>query len=389
MRRRFMLRGNLRLEVQGAEPSRFLNRLTESGLCFWDAEPVDGFAIRISLGSKDLAAAQALAPRCQCTLKVLRRGGVPAVRRKLRRRVALMAGLAACFALLGLSRLFVWEIEVEGNETLSRGEILRALAESGVEPGSFWPSWSADTIKNEVILKLPELAWVGVSVDSSKATVRVREREAAPELIDNDAPHSVRARRTGIVESVQVYLGAPLVQPGDAVLEGETLVSGRVESTLGTVRYVHASAKIEARTYYELTIAAPAEQRFTEERGGHTRWAVTVGGGRLNLYFGGSELPEGCTKVTQVYRFEWPGVFSLPVALVREKILEYDVVAESADKEALAERLERTLDEKLAQLLDGRGEVLSRTYTSSETGGALYVTLRAECLEDIAETRAE
>ena len=246
--RRIYLRGSVWVQVEGAEPPRFLNALAEAGIRFWGAEPDDDFTLRLALRPRDLEAARGLAARCQCTLRVLKTGGVPTVKRRLRRRLALMAGLAVCFAVLGISRLFVWEIEVEGNETLTRGEILRALAESGVEPGSFWPSWSADTIKNEVILKLPELAWVGVSVDSSKATVRVRERQEAPELIDNDAPHSVRARRTGIIEGMEVYLGAPLVQPGDAVLEGETLVSGRVESTLGTVRYVHASAKIEART---------------------------------------------------------------------------------------------------------------------------------------------
>lgn len=390
MRRpRYLLRGSLWLEIQGAEPSRLLNRLSEAGLRFWDAEPADDFTIRLALRAKDLAAARDHAARCQCTLRVLRAGGVPAVKRKLRRRLALMAGLALCFAVLGISRLFVWEIEVEGNEQLTRGEILRALAESGVEPGSFWPAWSSDTIKNEVILRLPELAWVGVSVDSSRATVRVREREPAPELIDNDAPHSVRARRTGIIENVQVYLGAPLVQPGDAVLEGETLVSGRVESTLGTVRYVHASAKIEARTYYELTIAAPTEQGFTQERSGHTRWALVIGGERLNLYLGGSELPEGCVKQTQEHKLEWPGVFSLPVALVQERILEYDVITESADIQALERQLQEELAQELIRRLDGRGEALSQTYSSSQAQGILYVTLRAECLEDIAETRAE
>lgn len=94
-------------------------------------------------------------------------------------------------------------------------------------------------------------------------------------------------------------------------------------------------------------------------------------------------------KETTEHRLEWPGVFSLPVTLVHERILEYDVVVETADVEALTERLEQALDEKLEELLDGRGEPLSHTYTSSESGGVLYVTLRAECLEDIAETRAE
>ena len=152
------------------------------------------------------------------------------MRRRLRHRLALMAGLAVCFALLAASRLFAWEIAVEGNENVSKGEILRALAECGVESGSFWPSWSADAIKNGVILRIPELAWVGVSVDSSRAVVRVREREPAPELRDNDEPYSVTARKTGIIERMQVYFGAPLVEVGDAVLEGEPLVSGRVES---------------------------------------------------------------------------------------------------------------------------------------------------------------
>ena len=259
-----------------------------------------------------------------------------------------------------------------------------------MKPGSFWPSWSADTIKNEVILRLPELAWVGVSVDSSRATVRVRERDEAPELRDNDEPHSVTARKTGIIENIQVYLGAPLVQAGDAVLEGETLVTGRVESGLGTVRYVHASAKVEARTYYELTAAAPLVANRMVERSGHTRWALVLGGGRLNLYLGGSELPEGCTRETTEYKLEWPGVFSLPVALVREQILEYDVIAETVDRDELEEKLQLRLSEELERLLGDRGEALSQTCSASERGGMLYVTLRAECLEDIAvETRAE
>ena len=301
-----------------------------------------------------------------------------------------MAGLAVCFALLAASRLFVWDIEVEGNEDVSRGEILRALAECGVESGSFWPTWSADRIKNEVILRIPELAWVGVSVDSSRATVRVRERDEAPEVTDKDAPYSVTARRTGIIERTEVYLGAPLVQAGDAVLEGETLVSGAVESGLGTVRYVHASAKIEARTYYELTAAAPLEYSEAVEAGSRTRWALVVGNERLNLYPGGSGLDENCSKVTTEHALEWPGVFSLPVSLVREEILEYDIVTRSADTAALQQRLETQLASELERQLDGRGEVLSQSFSAAESGGLLYVTLRAECLEDIAaETKAE
>ena len=187
------------MEAAGSSPEEFLNALAERGIAFSRPEPVDGCTLRLTLGAAELRAAERAALRCQCELRVLRRTGAPAFTRRVRRRVALAAGLGLCFALLGASSLFVWEIDVEGNERVSTGEILRALADSGVDYGSFWPAWRADEIKNELILALPELSWVGVTVDSSRARVEVRERVPAPELVDNDEPHSVVASSTGIV----------------------------------------------------------------------------------------------------------------------------------------------------------------------------------------------
>ena len=75
---------------------------------------------------------------------------------------------------------------------------------------------------------------------------------------------------------------------------------------------------------------------------------------------------------------------------MREDILEYDIVTRTADTDALRQRLEEQLASELERLLDGRGEALSQSFAASENGGVLYVTLRAECLEDIAaETPAE
>ena len=90
--RRFILRGSVWVEVQGASPERFLNALTQAGLRFWGAEPSDGFTLRLAIRPRDLEAARAIALRCQCSLEPLRYRGAPAVRRRLRHRLALMAG---------------------------------------------------------------------------------------------------------------------------------------------------------------------------------------------------------------------------------------------------------------------------------------------------------
>lgn len=381
-----LLRGAVRVEISGAAPERLLNAMSAAGIEFWDAEPsADGFTLRLGLYSRDLAGARALAGRCQCELKPLRVSGVPAVRRALRRRIALLVTAVLCFALLAASSLFVWDIRVEGNENVSTGEILRALADAGVEPGAFWPGWSSDEIRNSVILDIPELAWLGVSVDSSRAVIRVRERTPAPELVTDEGVGSVTAAATGIIESMRVYQGAPLAAVGDAVVAGETLVSGEMPSEVGDTRYVRASAEVTARTWYELSAAAPIEYTALESAGEHTRWALVIGDRRINFFLGSSQTPPGCGKIITEYPLEWEGVFTLPITLVREQICEYEQSAAAHDEAALEEELCSVLEDTLERRLDGRGEVLSAAFTSTVSGGELIVTMRAECLEDIAQ----
>lgn len=380
-----ILRGSVRAEVSGAAPQRLLNAMSEADMPFWDAVPQDAFTIRLGLYSRDLRNAKALATRCQCELKLLRESGAPVVKRRLLRRVALLVTAVCCFALLAASSLFVWDIRVEGNEQVSTGEILRALAGCGVEPGAFWPGWSSDEIRNSVILDIPELAWLGVSVDSSRAVIRVRERTEAPELVNSEGMGSVTARTTGIIDSMRVYQGAPLVAVGDAVVVGETLVSGEMPSEVGDTRYVRASAEIRARTWYEMSASAPLEYSGLEQSDCRTRWALVIGDKRINFYLGSSQTPAGCGKIITEYPLAWEGVFTLPVTLVREQTLEYDSAAAAEDEEELSGRLEAVLRSTLERELSGRGEILDAQFTSSASDGRLVVTMRAECMEDIAE----
>ena len=380
-----ILRGSVRVEVSGAAPQRLFNAMSEADMPFWDAMPQDAFTIRLGLYSRDLRDAKALATRCQCELKLLRESGVPVVKRRLRRRVALLVTAVSCFALLAASSLFAWDIRVEGNEQVSTGEILRALAGCGVEPGAFWPGWSSDEIRNSVILDIPALAWVGVSVDGSRALVRVRKRIETPEIVNSEGMGSVTARTTGIIDSMRVYQGAPLVTVGDAVVAGETLVSGEMPSEVGDTRYVRASAEIRARTWYEMSASAPLEYSGLEQSDSRTRWALVIGDKRINFYLGSSQTPAGCGKIITEYPLAWEGVFTLPVTLVREQTLEYDSAAAAEDEEELSGRLEAVLRSTLEHELSGRGEILDAQFTSSASDGRLVVTMRAECMEDIAE----
>lgn len=60
-----------------------------------------------------------------------KKGGVPFLLHRYRKRTGLLAGLLAAVVLLGYMSGFVWKIEVTGNEAISTQEILAALDELG------------------------------------------------------------------------------------------------------------------------------------------------------------------------------------------------------------------------------------------------------------------
>lgn len=380
-----LLRGCVRVEIRGAFPENMLNHMARAGIAFWGAEPADEFTARFTVYSRDLEAVRHTASAAQCSVSVLGRKGSTVILRRLRRRRVLLISLVVCLLALGASSLFIWNIEVTGNETVSDGEILRALDECGVSIGSFWPDFSSDLIRNSMLLKMPELRWMTVNVSHSRAEVIVRERVPKPDIVDNDEPVNVVARKTGIITRMSVLQGSPTVRVGDAVLGGELLVTGAMESPYAEMRFVHAMAKVEAAVWYELTAEAELSEyakNYTGREG--TRWALLLGGRRINFYRNTGKYDNSCGKITSIYPFSLKDVFTLPLTLVREDFQEYESSEIRRDEAALRKSLEAKLSAVLSAELDGRGEVVSASFVSSEKNGLMTVTLRAECREDIS-----
>lgn len=380
------LRGWSELEVQGAVPERLLNALAARNIPFWGVRKQDGCTMRFKVRRKYAETASALALKSQCTVSGCSACGAPVKLKALRARYALLAGALLCTAVLAVSSCFVWDIRVVGNETLSTGEIVRALSDCGAGIGSFWPAFTGDSLRNEMLLRLPELRWVAVNYDSSTITVIVRERTEKPEMVDEHAPAHIIAEKSGVVSEVSVLMGKPQVAERQTVLAGEPLISGAVPSTFGDTQIVHAYGTVRARTWYEIR----SSREITETMKSYTgrerhRWGVIFGTRRVNFY-GNSRIYGGeCDKIIEEYPLSVPGVFTLPVSLVRETYTQYNAAPAAQSTDVLRLEMEAELRNYLDTLI-GDGSVTSASVRFSEKDGVLTATLTAECLEDIGRT---
>ena len=171
------LKGRLDVEVCGAYVEGLLNAAALSAIALWDVRCVDDCTVRLRMYETDYPALAALSEKCMCELKPIGLSGGSRDRKLLRRRVWLLVFLLLMGLLLFVSSLFIWEIEVVGNEQLTDGQVLRALSRCGVDSGTCRYSVSTDLVRSQMLRELPELAWMTVNISGSRAVAVVMERQ--------------------------------------------------------------------------------------------------------------------------------------------------------------------------------------------------------------------
>lgn len=380
-----LLKGEVTARVESGFPERVLNLCGEYGLIFWNLQWESAAAFTFTLTRRDWKRLRRLTAKLDCELTPVGWRGTPFFLGRMRHRYGLWITLGVCSLLLLWGSFFIWDFEIEGNETVSDQEILRALEKYGVAFGTFGYDVNSFQLRNDLLLELPELSYIAINVRGSRAYVQVRERVDAPEIIDMRQPGNTVADRDALVTAIEPWDGVKMVLPGTMVKEGQLLISGVMDTGYGGNRYVRGMGKVYGRTWYTLRCRVPltvSETVYTGEN--QTRRAVLLGKNRINLYIGSSISQDNCDKIINWDQWELPGGLVLPVTVVTETLRPYTVTETRRSEEEALAMAEAVLDRELTALL-GDGELLRREVNYQVEGDTLLVMLTAECEEQIGK----
>ncbi len=378
-----LLKGEVTGRVESGFPERVLNLCAEYGIIFWDLRWESPVAFTFTLTRRDWKRLRKLSKRLDCDMTAVGWKGTPFFVGRMRHRYALWIGLGLCAVLLSYGSFFIWDFEIEGNETVSQQEILRALEKYGVGFGTYGYGVNSFELRNYLLLELPELSYIAVNVRGCRAYVQVRERVPAPKIVSKRDTGNTVAAKDALVTAIQPWDGEKQVLPGTMVKEGQLLISGVVQNDYAGVRYLRGMGRVYGRTWYELRCQVPLtvwKKEYTGER--TVRRALLVGKNRINLYFSSSIPGDTYDKIASKDKWTLPGNIPLPVTMVTETLRGY-ILKETVRSQEEAMRLADTI--LTARLKRGmeEGEVLSRELTCEVVGDTLLVTLSAECQEQI------
>ena len=378
------LRGSARLRVESSYPERVINLCAAHGVPFWGLQWESETVFTVRTTRHSLPLLRQITEEAECTITTQEERGAPILLHRGKRRYALMAGALLLLLLSLCGNIFIWDFRVSGNETVPEEAILRALENCGITVGSVGLELDQKAIRNQVLLELPDLSWLVVNVKGCTAHVQVLERQRPPRTVQEDEITNVVALRSGLVTEIRPLDGKAQVTRGSTVTEGQLLISGVVDTERQGVRMVHGMGQVWARTWYDLSVLVPLQtEELVQQEGETTRIWLDIGKKQINLLAKGSMLPADCGKILHYGAVCLPGGFRLPMTVVTEKTVRYQVQeTERTEAEARAEG-EAALLALLETQMTEDGTVVDTRFASARKGDWLLVTLKAECLEQI------
>ncbi|MBQ3010775.1 MAG: sporulation protein YqfD [Oscillospiraceae bacterium] len=372
--------------IQDTSPAGLLNELSEKEIRFSAVHPLDEVTVYLRASYGEVRRVRAVAERRGSDLRMCRPYGLRPKLRQIGKRYVLLTALTVCAACLALSNLFVWRIEVIGNEQVAAGEVVRAVTQAGGGIGSFWPGFDSEQMRTQLLLQLEKVQWVGINYRSGAIEVVVREREPIPEIIDNDEPVHIVAEKAGVLTGITAKQGQTRAAAGDTVEKGQVLISGAAVSSIGTTRPVHALGEVEARTWYAISARQPAFELGKAYSGRKTvKISLILGSKRVNFYSDSSIFEDSCDTIIMDYHLCMKDVFTLPVRIMVQQRVYWSAQERETDIQVREEAARAALMEVLKYEIGEDGSVITADFATLSKNDGMTVTMMAECLEKIGE----
>jgi similar to stage IV sporulation protein len=274
--------GYVRVEVRGKNPERLVNLCLSAGFPMWDFAPGDD-SIFFSTTLQRYQDIHRLARRARCTPRVVARAGLPFFVGKLRRRPTALIAAAIIVALLLYLSGSVASVRVTGNDEVDSGRLLESASAAGLVPGARRSRVSTDAIEAAIMEQNPEIAWAYVHFQGTLAIIEVVEKERPPMV----GPGDVVASKDGVVQSMLVLSGAPVVRIGQTVKAGDMLIAGNPSGALPGAR-----GSVTAMVWYELYKEIPMTASVASRTGRKMEITVIRYGGNEFVLWGKSSAYE-------------------------------------------------------------------------------------------------
>lgn len=379
----FYILGYLNIEVEGIFVERFINICKSKRIFLWNVKMEKGVLLHANIGIKDYKNIRPIAKKTNTKIRIKKKCGVPFILNKYKRRKIFGAILVWAVVFIMAMSNFIWNIEISGNENISKEEILIALEEEGLKTGTYKGKIDSNLIIQNIRLKRNDIAWMGITIEGTNVEVEIKESTVAPNIISQDEYCNIVADKDCMITKINAQNGTASVEVGDIVKKGDILVNGYLEGKYTGIRYVHAIADIEAKVWYSkkekiyLTQQVPTDTSNTEEK-----YTIVINNFKINFYKTLSNF-ENYDTISESKRLKLFSNFYLPIEIVKTTNKEYKIENVTYTEDEVIEIWTTKIENELKEQIENLDSIINEQVNTYAYDGYIEIEVIYEVLEAI------
>lgn len=376
-----IIKNTVTMVIMTPDPSLCLEDLIDHGVNVSNFELLDMIHLRITIPQNLKPIAENILLRRADTIEEMHFSGpIAAAKKVLGRPILLLGAIFLVFLTVFLPTRVLF-FTVSGNNSLPDNRILEAAEQSGLHFFSSRRDVRSEQFKNALLQALPELKWAGVVTKGCCAQIQVEERDSKPDTENFGELSREAAYRDAVVLSVTATSGSVKCKVGQAVVKGQTLISGYTDCGL-LVKKCRAQGEVLGLTRHELQVKMPLEyMRMAGNSVTIKKYSLVLGKKWMKLQIGSGILDTSCDRMYEEKKVYLPGGLCLPVRLIVETYTLYDSQERLTpeDPQALLKKL--AADYVCSNLISGK--ILSSSESYRQDDSCTYLSGIYLCQEII------
>jgi similar to stage IV sporulation protein len=375
-------RGYAIIIVEGLKIERFINMAISNGIYIWDIKKLSYTSISAKIGLANFSKMREIVRKTDSTIEIKEKRGLPFMWKNLKRHKLFTASVLMLVVMIYIMCSYVWMIEVIGVKNIDPKTVMEIVNQEGLKEGVRKAKLDRHAIENRVLIKLPQLSWIGIQIRGTKATVEVVEKREEPELISKTDACDIVASKSGVIDKILVLNGDGVVKDGATVKKGQVLVMGTIIRENTETRLVHSLAQITARTWYEDAEEMDLQQiEFKETGRNTTHYKIKI----LDKEFGFKKsIPYNeYNELREEKNILSFGDYIFPVKLLSTEYQELVKVPKTLTVEQAKKRCEERLNQRLKLQLSEDAVVLDKKIEYFVEKKSVKAKISVEILEEI------
>ena len=376
--------GYVKIKVESVFIERFINICISKRIFIWDIQREKSSIMYANIGIKDFKRLKNVAKKTKSKVSIEGKYGIPFLLHRYRKRKNFFILCSIILiSLVAMSR-FVWNIEIEGLQTIPKEEFMQELNDYGLKIGTRENLIDSNSIINKMRLTRDDISWMGIDIKGTNIIIKIKEKEKAPIVINKSDYCNIVSNKTGLITKINVQDGTKAVEIGDMVKEGDVLVLGLLEGKFsGETRYVHAIADVDAKVWYSKKEKFYYNQDIRKETGQiENKYSIKFNNFKINFTKTLSKFQNYDTICKSKKILLFPN-FYLPIEIVKKTNIEYKKISKTFTEEELIEIATEKLEIEIEAEIENKDNIINKQINVDKQEEYVEVEIIYEVIEKI------